>query len=149
MEKGNYICELCNKEYEPTKRGVQRFCFSKCRKKYNYYLKKNKSNLLVIPKTTTLVQSEKQKNKIEEMSLQGVGNSFLGGLMANFVTEIGKNLFTPKEFNEQVNATNQRYIPVLNMPKGFRNSTPYFDLEKQHLIYVPDPNYNDSADSII
>lgn len=40
-------------------------------------------------------------------------------------------------------------MPVLNIPNGPRNGTPNFYLEKQHLIYVPDPNYNDAVDNVI
>ena len=149
MEKGNYICELCNKEYEPTKRGVQRFCSSKCRKKFNYHLKKGKSRLPIKLKNTEIIKVQKQENKIEKMSLSGVGNAFWGGFLANVVTELGKNILSSKELNADGINTNLRYLPVLNLPKGPRNSTAYFDLEKQHLIYVPDQNYFNPADSVI
>jgi len=149
MEKGNYICELCYKEYEPTKRGIQRFCSSQCRKKSHYHLKKNKSNLPVIPKTSPILQSNNKKNEIERISLSGVGNSYLGALGAMATIEAGKKFLSHQEPKKEENSINKRFIPVLNIPNGPRNGKPYFDLEKQHLIYEPDPNYNDAADNII
>jgi len=148
MEKGNYICELCYKEYEPTKRGVQRFCSSKCRKKFHYHLKKN--NLSEIPKTSSpIVESNNQKNETEGMSLSGVGNSYFGALGAMATIEVGKKFLSHQETKKEENSVIKRFIPVLNIPNGPRNGKPYFDLEKQHLIYEQDPNYNDATDNII
>lgn len=83
------------------------------------------------------------------MSSAGVGNSFWGSLFANVAIEVVKNTMTPKESTAGGYNIDQRYIPVLNAPKGPRNSTLYFDLEKQSLIYEPDPNYNDAGDNVI
>ncbi len=42
MKTGNYTCLLCVKEFEPTKRGTQKFCSRKCGQKHNYHKNKKK-----------------------------------------------------------------------------------------------------------
>lgn len=151
MEKGNYRCALCENEFEPTKRGVQRFCTSKCRKKYHYHLNKKMSPFYLKFKNTEIIEVEKPKNKIEEMSMSGVGNSYFGALAALATTEVAKNIFAPPKpiIKEEIN-NNQEYLQVRNLPTGPNGSKPFFDVKQQIIIYVPDPNYKKNpADHII
>ena len=92
METGNYICHLCEKEYEPTKRGRQKFCSSKCRKKYNYHKNIVPSDKSVATETI----SKPSKLKVDEMSFAGVGNAATGTLIADGLKEIVK-AFQPEE----------------------------------------------------
>lgn len=149
MEKGKYKCVLCENEFEPTKRGLQRFCTSKCRKKYHYHLTKKVGLFPAQLKATEIVVAEK-KNKIEEMSMAGVGNAAIGSFAAIAATELAKNIFAaPKpKLNDEVN-NNQRLLPVLNLAKRPDGSRPFFDVKQQILIYIPDPNYKNPADHVV
>lgn len=149
MEKGKYKCVLCENEFEPTKRGLQRFCTSKCRKKYHYHLTKKVGLFPAQLKATEIVVAEK-KNKIEEMSMSGVGNSYFGALAALATTEVAKNVFAPPKpkIKEEIN-NNQRLLPVLNLAKRPDGSRPFFDVKQQILIYIPDPNYKNPADHVV
>ena len=61
MKKEKYSCDYCQEEFIPTRKGVQRFCKSKCRKKYSYH--KNKVTSKAKPKEEFSQKIEELKNK--------------------------------------------------------------------------------------
>ncbi|MEX1382201.1 hypothetical protein [Lutibacter sp.] len=152
METGNYICHLCEKEYEPTKRGIQKFCSSKCRKKYNYHKNIVPSDKSVATETI----SKPSKIKVEEMSLAGVGNAATGALLADGLKGIVKafqpeenKLATKKDIQELKNFKYKRYFLIQNMERRYDGFLPYFDMTTNSLIYLRDPNYINPAANIL
>ena len=152
METGNYICHLCEKEYEPTKRGRQKFCSSKCRKKYNYHKNIVPSDKSVATETI----SKPSKLKVDEMSIAGVGNAATGTLIADGLKEIVKAFqpeenkpVTKKDFQELKTLFKDRYFLIQNMERRYDGYLPYFDMTTNSLIYLRDPNYTNPAHDII
>jgi len=152
MESGNYICKLCEKEYEPTKRGVQKFCKDKCRKKYNYHKKKTST-----PKTPNLESREvtpieRETKENEGMSLSGVGNAAAGLLiiqmLTNFFTKFENKSATKADIQEIKNLINQRYFQIHKMDPRHDGTIPYFDMATHEIVYFEDPNYVNPADII-
>ena len=153
METGNYICHLCEKEYEPTKRGRQKFCSSKCRKKYNYH-----KNLVPSDKSVaTETISKPSKLKVDEMSFAGVGNAATGTLLADGLKEIVKAFqpeenkpVTKKDFQElKTLFKKNRYCLIQNMERRYDGALPYFDMATNTIVYFSDPNYSNPTHNII
>ena len=149
MKTGNYICELCGNEYEPTKRGIQRFCSRKCGKKHNYH--KNKSNKELSEKTykgfSKTPKEENKKGKIEEVTLPGVLQVTTGVLLANGMKHFGNKIFGNPN-NESVTkgdileltksrGDQDRYRPIKDYILGPNGEQHYFDLETNKIVYFP------------
>jgi hypothetical protein len=159
METKFYTCHFCKNEYEPTRRKIQKFCSDTCRTKNHYHKNELLKNKLTIPESTTPIvqnQEEKAKQKVEEISLQGVTNSFLGTLAAQGTIEFGKKAFSKPEkkpakiteIQEQQNKNNQRYFPIRNMERRFDGALPYFDLATASLIYLGGKKINSASYTI-
>ena len=151
METGNYICHLCEKEYEPTKRGIQRFCTSKCRKKFSYHKTKVKAEL-------QLNSSKEQLNLAKpydpnKMTYGGVKEVLAANLLYDGAKYLGKKIFTPPENKNEEKKFGEGYIPKLikikNFPTRLDGSVAYFDTQTDQIVYVPDPNYINPAHNII
>ena len=63
MKTGNYTCLLCEKEFEPTKRGIQKFCSRKCGQKHNYHKNKNLENSTKSNNNTPPLKKKKKKKQ--------------------------------------------------------------------------------------
>ncbi|SFS79189.1 hypothetical protein [Lutibacter maritimus] len=152
METGNYICHLCKKEYEPTKRGKQRFCSSKCRKKYSYH------------KTKLRLQSKSPNEKLNlgkpynpnEMTFGGVKDAFIANAVYDGAKFVVKKMFSNTENANDLNKNHQisniqklRFIKIKNFPVSYDGSVAYFDTETEQIVYVSDPNYYNPANNII
>ncbi len=135
MEKYQYICHYCGKEYVPRRRYVQRFCCTSCRV--------NAFNRKIKPSTTDPVKGlsqPKEEVKYEQkISLAGVGNAAI----ANVFTDLTKNVFTREENKpatkgdlwDILNQTQQRYLPVSNAPKRYDGAMPFYDNVTKSVIY--------------
>jgi hypothetical protein len=164
MKKENYSCDYCQKEFIPTRKGVQRFCKSNCRKKYSYH--KNKVTPKAKPKeeiSQILEKLQNKKNKIEEMSLPGVAN----GLGANLAMEGIKatiNAFKPEEkkpvtkrdlqaisydIHTIIKLLNKRYFQIQNLERNPQGAIPYFDMSSRKIIYFDEKIDNKIAARII
>ncbi|MFD1292601.1 hypothetical protein ACFQ5N_02025 [Lutibacter holmesii] len=154
MKAGNYICELCGKEYEPTKRGIQRFCSRKCGKKHNYH--KNKSIKELSKKTykgfSKTPEEKKENGKIEEVTLPGVLQVTAGVLLADGVKGITKAFSNPKKqpvtvenIQELKSYTGSRYRPIKNYKLGPNGEQYYFDLETNQIVYIPKRKENNTV----
>ncbi|PHS52265.1 MAG: hypothetical protein COB01_08250 [Lutibacter sp.] len=151
MKKDNYSCDYCGEEFIPTRKGVQRFCKSNCRKKYSYH--KNKDISKAKPKEEIFQKLEElqhKKNNIEEMSVYGVGNSVAGTLLADGLTAIAKKVFIPKEnkpatkrdlqtisfdIHTIIKLLNKRYFQIQNLERNAQGALPYFDMANRKVIY--------------
>lgn len=143
MKTGNYLCKLCDNEFEPTRRGVQKFCSSTCRKKYSYHKNKTATQNVKKSKSSDVVADKNKKTKVEEMSLQGVGNAFTGALAANVVSGVAKNAFKRKsdmpatkgDIEEIKEMIEQRYFQIHNMQSDVYGRIAYFDLGTCKIVY--------------
>ena len=61
MNQEKYTCDYCEEQFIPKRKGVQRFCNSKCRKKFSYH--KNKVAKINTPKVNISEQLEEIKNE--------------------------------------------------------------------------------------
>lgn len=143
MEK--YTCDYCEKLYEPTRRGAQRFCSTKCCNKFSYH--KNKVANKKAPKVNLSEQLEEIKNKkikTEEMSWAGVGNSGFGALLANIATEVGHKVLTADknkpatkgDIQELKNLINTRFFLVHNVNPDPFGRKAYFDICTGKFLYL-------------
>jgi len=145
-------CQQCGELYIPTRKGVQKFCSSSCRSRF-WFLKKQKKttsskaqqNLdkLFEQKNQELVEvKEQQPNRIEKMSISGVGNAAAGNLVADAVTSIAKNIFqsenskpaTKGDLEILQRQLNKRYSPVMNVNNQLGKKA-YYDKELYKIVF--------------
>ena len=150
MNQEKYTCDYCEEQYIPNRRGAQRFCNSKCRKKYSYH--KNKVDKINTPKVNIPQQLEEIKNKkikTEEMSWSGVGNAALGALAADTATALAKKIFisenkkpaTKGDIQELKDLINTRYFLAHNVKLDPWGRKAYFDIGTGKILYL-DENSN-------
>ena len=107
---------LCNEEFELT-RSNKKYCSNSCRSAHHQLAKRRtgkvsletKSEYVIIPETpsNTLGVSE---NQSETMSLAGVGNAAVGGLIANGIASIGKKISGKSDEVKAIEAGVERII---------------------------------------
>ncbi|PHQ55826.1 MAG: hypothetical protein COC16_04485 [Lutibacter sp.] len=150
MKKDNYSCDYCQEEFIPTRKGVQRFCKSNCRKKYSYH--KNKDTIKPKSKeelSQKLEELQHKKNKVEEMSWHGVGNG-LGANLAMEGIKAAVNAFKPEEnkpatkrdlqsisfdIHRIIKLINKRYFQIQNLERNAQGAIPNFDMASRKIIY--------------
>ncbi|MDO7174261.1 hypothetical protein [Mariniflexile sp. AS56] len=131
------ICEHCDGEYFPTRRGAQKFCSASCKSRY-WYLKNN--NTQEITKISHETKPEKQNNKVETMSFAGIGNAAAG----TAVVDTLKHVFaspenkpaTKKDIQELKALMLNRYLPVNNAGKDAYGRSPFYDVETGNVVYL-------------
>ena len=136
METEFYHCKYCFKQFEPTRRRVQKFCSNTCRSK-NHHAKNLKSK---IPATINQNELLPSKAKIDTMSLAGMGNATAGSLAADGI----KALLTPNDskpatkgdLKKLVSEINGRYHLVKNIEPRFDGALPYFDFDTNEVVYM-------------
>jgi len=164
MKTGNYSCLLCEKEFEPIKRGTQKFCSKTCRNKHNYHKNKSKKikegpcNLKARFENTT-----KEKIGVDVVTGPGVIQAALGTLVADGAKALGKKMFLSDgempatkqdiyEINQNINdlkhLINTRYFLIKGMDRRFDGALPHFDMSSRSLVYLMDPNFLNPADYI-
>ena len=143
MEKHLYICEFCQKEFEPTRRKVQKFCSDTCRSKNHHHKNKMTNSISMSAVSDTLNEPEKNKIAIDKISASGIGNAALGTLAANSATALAKQIFvsennkpaTKKDIQELKDLINTRYLEIHNMSTDPFGNKPYFDLSTNKIVY--------------
>ncbi|OIQ30497.1 MAG: hypothetical protein BM564_03785 [Bacteroidetes bacterium MedPE-SWsnd-G2] len=150
METRHYICDYCQKEYLPRRRGIQKYCSNSCRSRgYQIKSKSTSSNLPVKKETESLVAkstSEKKAPaiKVDSMSSAGVGNSTTGTVIGNAAYELGKAIFTPEvnkpatkgDLNKIAQLISNQYLPILNLGPNNLGYFPHYDTKTQKLVYL-------------
>jgi hypothetical protein len=130
MENYLYTCGYCSKEYKPSKRIKQKYCSASCRVRA-FKIRNAKVNNLPTKKTS---------NKIEQMSLAGVGNATAGVLAVNLVTNLltkeENKPATKKDLKNLMSSLKQRYYPIVNIPIRIDGAKPYYDTQTNRLIYL-------------
>jgi len=142
--KKYYTCDYCYKEFEPSRRRVQKYCCASCRSKAYHSRKTNNEELTETSKKIDGIKVPDfapfpAKTKVETMSLAGMGNAAAGSLAADAV----KTIFTPMDSKPATkgdikNLTYKlvkRYHRVVNVDPQSNGALPYFDMETNELIY--------------
>ena len=134
MDSKLYICKYCYGEFTPTRRHVQKFCSNSCRSKSHHI--KNRNTATKLNKHTSSVES----NKIDTMSMAGVGNATAGSLAADalksLLTTQDNKSATKGDIKELINRLG-RFHKVGNLPLGKNGTLPHFDMETKTIIYLP------------
>ena len=149
-------CLHCEKEYTPTRKGVQIFCSNSCRSRYWYLNNSLDSKSTPLSKDNKEVATiSKEEIKIDKMSRSGVGNATVGTLVGNLGTDLLKNVFTKDENKPATkgdiealkNLINTRYFLIHNVKTDVWGRKPYFDIgtgkilyhdEKANVFYLPE-----------
>ena len=153
MESHLYTCQYCYKEYEPTRRRVQKYCSTACRvsahklrkqitevNEEEVQLPTIQNNDVVEPVATEFYDPVQ---KVDKMSEAGVGNAMVGNLLADALKSIGKSILpdenkpaTKREVNELKSLIKgDRYLPIRNLPPNQYGQYAYFDIERWELVY--------------
>jgi hydrogenase maturation factor HypF (carbamoyltransferase family) len=135
MEKYYYFCHYCGKEYIPKRRRIQKYCCKSC--KNNEYNLKKKNNLIV---KTEFQKDVKNSVQIEKMSIAGVGNTVVGTLAANLVSNLltseGNKPATKNDIKNLTSIIKNRYHPIKNIPNRNDGAVAFYDFEKQIFVYL-------------
>ncbi len=133
MEKHQYECNYCKKEYIPKRRRVQKFCSDSCRVSSHQLKNKNSKKELIksdnyLPKKTT----------VDQMSLAGVGNSAAGtlvvGVLKNVFTKDENKPATRKDLKELTSKL-ERYQEIKNLRNDTFGKRPYYDTIQRIIVY--------------
>ncbi len=135
MEKYEYICHYCGKEYVPTRRHVQLYCCTSCR--VNAFNRRKKITSPDSKKGLSVPQKE-DKNE-QKINIAGIGNAAI----ANVATEFAKNIFTREEnkpatkgdLKSFLHQSQQRYLPVNNAPHRNDGTKAFYDSENKVVVY--------------
>jgi len=169
METEFYTCEFCQTNFKPKRRKIQRFCSNTCRSKNHHHknnLKKESLPTLnpykrltkkeeVIPslEAEVIIAEPQKKQKIEKVSGAGIANAVIGNLAAQALIEGAKYALGSKKnqpaTNELKNPFTQRYFKIYNMEPRFDGALPHFDMQTSKIVYIPDQNFKNFANSVI
>lgn len=146
-----YNCEYCDKEFEPKRRRVQKFCSATCRSKHWHHLN-SKDEYSTTPteliETTKEIKPKKKKvkskykntslGKIDKISTAGIGNAAAGtlavSLLTTFLTKEKDKPATKGDLAKVIRHI-ERYQPVENLPFNDLGQKPYFDMETKTIVY--------------
>lgn len=137
-----YTCEYCYNEFEPNRRRVQKYCSNTCRSKAFHAKKNTNKDLTIIKSGKDAISNpaSTSKNKVEEMSFAGVGNSMFGTLAADGIIDLftpdAKKPATKGDLYNLIYKINQRYHRVMNLPNDQNGHSPYFDLNTNTITYL-------------
>lgn len=133
MEKHQYECNYCKKEYIPKRRRVQKFCSDSCRVS-SHQLKNNNSKKELIKSDNYLPK----KTTVDQMSLAGVGNSAAGtlvvGVLKNVFTKDENKPATRKDLKELTSKL-ERYQEIKNLTNDTFGKRPYYDTIQRIIVY--------------
>jgi hypothetical protein len=138
MDTYHYTCLYCGKTYIPKRRKKQKYCSNSCRTRA-FQIRNPK-----LGSTVPQVEKKPESVKIDKISKAGVGNAFLGALLADGAQTLAKKLFeneddktaTKKDIRELKELFINRYLPILNVPPNNLGEHPFVDLQLNHLVYL-------------
>ena len=138
MESHFYVCEYCSTAYKPKKRGTQKYCSTSCRVSAHKLRKKN-----------NFLENERNKNGEEKQNMQayedtinaaGIGNALVGTAIVNiaqhFLIHPENRPATKGDIKELAKSLQVRYKPVLNMNVKPDGTRPYYDEQRQVVVYM-------------
>lgn len=134
MENYYYTCQYCGKDFKPKRRKVQKFCCNSCRTRA---CNSKKQLMLAKPETSS---TKSDSNKIDKMSLAGIGNAAAGTIavnaLASLLTREENKPATKKDIKEIKELLLERYHEVLNMQLDAYGNKPFFDIETNTIVYL-------------
>ena len=138
MENHLYVCEYCSVAYKPKKRGTQKYCSASC--KASAWKKRQKVKK---GQTDNIKHQESSNQSIEyenTINAAGIGNVVVGTTLVNtaqhFLTHPENRPATKGDIRELLTSIQVRYKPVLNMNLKPDGSRPYYDEERQVVVYM-------------
>lgn len=140
MENFLYTCQYCSKQYEPRRRGVQKYCSNSCRNKAYFKRNAQQSNSKTKADSSVAVD-DNTPLKVEKMSLSGVGNAAAGAALNDAL----RSVFTSDENKPATKADIHkildkiqldRYQPINNLPLNEFGQSPFYDLETKTVVYI-------------
>lgn len=140
MDTKLYICRYCFEEFKPRRRHVQKYCSNSCRSKAHHFRNKKAGLNISGEVSKQEVVAETGPNKIEGMSLPGIGNSFV----ANAAYKLAENVFTAqmnkpatKGDIKEIIRRMDRYHKITNLPLREDGFVPLYDIDTQQIVYLP------------
>jgi hypothetical protein len=133
MEKHQYQCNYCKKEYIPKRRRVQKFCSNSCRVS-SHQLKNKNSKTGLINKDNNL----SKKMSVDEMSIAGVGNAAAGTLVVNAIKALltrEENKPATKGDLRSLFTKLEQFQEIVNMGKDIFGRKPFFDSKSKKVVY--------------
>lgn len=134
-----YICKYCFKEFEPTRRRVQKYCSNTCRSKAYHERQTHNSKEQKDIITTPVTNTTPVKTKIDSLSAAGVGQAAIGTLAADglksLFTPLDKKTATKGDIVELTRKLLNRYHLVKSLPPRIDGARPYFDIETNEIVY--------------
>ena len=136
MESHLYVCEYCSTAYKPKKRGVQKYCSPSCR--VGAHKLRNKKKLL---KNKERESIEEPINRYQDtINAAGIGNAVIGTAIANgaqhLLTHPENRPATRGDIMELATSLKVRYKPILNMTLKPDGTRPYYDEQRQVVVYM-------------
>lgn len=140
MDHYHYSCEYCGIKYVPKRRKKQKYCSNSCRTRA-FQLRNPK-----LGSTLPSIEKKSEPNKIDKMSLAGIGNATAGALLAEGISVTAKKIFsnkdsepaTKKDIEMLLRALSKdRYKLIINLvpkPDGYKA---HFDSFTNNLVYLP------------
>ena len=142
MDNFNYTCGYCGKNYVPKRRKIQKYCSASCRTRA---CKIRKSASLNKPIENSNSNNLSNLNKIEQMSFAGIGNAAVGTLavnaLNNIFTKIENKPATKKDIEDLKEYLSKRYFEIRNMDLNEYGEVPFFDIEKEIIVYLNENGY--------
>ena len=134
MENYLYVCQYCAKDYKPNRRKKQKYCSNSCRTRA-FVIRNGKGLSLPLKEV-----KKDPNNKIEKMSIAGVGNAAAGTLAVNALTSLftseENKPATKKDIQNLLKNLNERYHPVINLSPRNDGATPFYDMKTRSIIYL-------------
>jgi hypothetical protein len=140
MESKYYTCKYCFKEFEPTRRRIQKYCSNTCRSKAYHARQVNTP-----PTTKEIMEVHKSPNpptntKIESVSLAGIGNAAAGTIAADafksIFTTLDNKPATKGDLKKLAEQILGRYHFIINLSPRNDGSLPYYDIETNEVVYL-------------
>lgn len=135
MEKYQYICHYCGKEYVPSRRRVQKYCRTSCR--VNAFNQRTKKTAPPSEKGLSVSQNKDQDQP--KINLAGIGNAAI----ANVATDFAKHIFikednkpaTKGDLKALLTKNQERYFPVVNAPQKSDGTKAFYDSVSKIIVY--------------
>ncbi len=144
-----YTCQHCFENFIPKRRRVQKFCSTSCRSsswQLNRKTDHNKETLFEEEKSEAISNDLPKEMKIEKMSVEGIGNSFVGGALGSglvrFIeiaaTKDKNKPLTKGDMLKMLQALNEKtYYPIKNLDRSDIGFYPHFNIKNQEVVYLP------------
>ena len=139
MDQKYYICKYCFKEFEPTRRRIQKYCSNTCRSKAYHARQSTATSAKEEILETTKESIPPKKTKIESVSLAGIGNAAGGTIAADalksIVTSFDDKPATKGDLKKLKEQILGRYHIINNLAPRYDGALAYYDMETNMVIY--------------